>query len=984
MELHDYARPPDDTGIGVHWSAGNAGAVGMGEVRDYWLPQLIHLGVKWVKILHDGGLELAELLLQNDIMPIVRLYRLRPNSSDPQPGKGTLGDRELEALERYISIGVRYFEFNNEPDLHGEWEGAQVPDNAETIVARNAIIDMVTILERGGYPSIPATAIGTKWDLVGKIIDLGRRDLFDGPVWIAVHNYDINHPLDYPYDAVNQHGQPLTREEYDELNRQGAWDGQSWGHRSMEWINDQRQWGVNTGHTIHDDPSCWLSYTRFDDLVQDHLGHRLPILSTENGPIVGEDDDPRYATTTPERHRDKVLEMCRIMMGTSERFDPAPPQYFCTAFWLLGGVVLLDGWESSAWYSPTRPGGRLPVVDALQDLPKQPRPDIGPVWEGGVIEGWIRNGAGRELLLDGPVSQIGHVAADEAFCFDGLRAGRYELTVRGTELIEVIRLSEGQPPLTLDVELTSEHIAPPRDSVLRGRVGGGAGYRLRLSGTVDRLTTLAQAETYRFAGLPRGEYTLAVEGTDLSQDGITLDGREERVLDLELAGGWTWELADGGPGPGFGVVRCSVDGIVDLPIRLWTEGWSGMIQFTGSKPEYGPYACEFAPLGGGRYTIEPEGLEVQAQVNVDGSRVLWVEFREQSPPAPGPAVENSRILGRVLGGAAYSVELSGSGMFRHEARVGAGDGTYRFERLPAGTYTLRLLRVTREDVRPGEWYENRAAISDQIREGIVLDGQNDVTINFDVRRTDPCRGTASVAGRLGGGAGETVVLVWPGGYRNERSVGINELFHFHELGSGTYELQVKGIGTTQTFSIDGQQDISLQLWMPGVHTGVIKGNARGGAGRQIVLEWAEGRQERTVASNATFRFENLPPGEYILRLKSTSVASDPIFLAESAIAEVRLDLEPAEAIEHYLLLGRQPLDHVSFLTVLRYAARFGPGVGSDVQQALRATHVTIIGDADQVSAADEEILRARGCRVHRIGQDVPATLELLLKEGRPY
>ena len=983
MDLQDYPRPPNDTGIGVHWSAGHPAAVGMRDLREYWLPQLVALGVKWVKILHDGGLEFAQLLLQNDIMPIVRLYRLRPNSLDPSPGKGTLGVEEIEYVERYVSIGARYFEFNNEPDLHGEWEGAQVPANAEVIVARNGIIDMVTILERGGCPGVPATSIGGKWDLVGKIIELGRRDLFHGPVWIAAHNYDINHPLDYPYDAVNQQGQQLTREEYEELNRQTAWDGRTWGNRSLEWINEQRSRGVNTGHTIHDDASCWLRYARLDDLVQDHLSRPLPILGTENGPIVGEDDDPRYPTTTPELHRDKVLEMCRIMMGTSEQFDPAPPQLFCTAFWLLGGVVLLDGWESHAWYSPSRPGGRLPVVDALKTLHKQPRPDFPPIWEEGAIAGWVRSGAGRSLLLDGPVSRSTQVSGDEGFGFEYLRAGRYQLMVRGTELSEEVRLSAAEPLRTVEMELTRDHILPPRQSVLSGTVSGGEGYTLALSGTVDRLTTLSETETYRFADLPGGTYTLTLEGTTVSESDITLDGQEERVVDLMLLEEWTWEASDGGPGPGFGLVRCSVEGLLNLPVRLWTDGWSGIVRLTGSKSEYGPYACEFAPLGQGHYYVEPEGLDVRADIDVNGSRVVWLEFRKQVTAPPPTSAEESVISGHVIGGASYALELIGTGVSRREARI-ADDGSYRFEGLPPGTYTLRLLRVVRHDVRPGESYESMAAIEGQVREGVEIDGRSDVTCDFDVQRYDPIRGASTLRGTLHDGAGRTVVLVWPGGYRNERAAGDDGSFLFHDLGGGTYELLVPGTGIIQAFEADGRNEVSLELQMPSMDSGTIWGSVRNGAGRQIVLEWADGRQESILTSDGTFRFSDLPPGEYTLRVQGAPVMEGPIRLGDGEAVEVLLDVPQAKTLGHCLLLGRVIDDRQTLLAAMRYAARFSPLVCDDVERACRATHVTIIGGPEDISEADEQTLRDGGCEVHRIDTEIAGTLEILVKEGRAF
>jgi hypothetical protein len=92
MDLNDYPRPANDTGIGIHWSAGQAAAVGMGKIRDFWIPELRAMGVKWVKIFnHDGALDFCELLLAEGFFPIVRLYRPpRPWASGGQ-GAGPPG-----------------------------------------------------------------------------------------------------------------------------------------------------------------------------------------------------------------------------------------------------------------------------------------------------------------------------------------------------------------------------------------------------------------------------------------------------------------------------------------------------------------------------------------------------------------------------------------------------------------------------------------------------------------------------------------------------------------------------------------------------------------------------------------------------------------------------------------------------------------------------------------------------------------------------
>ena len=132
MDLRDYPRPKGDTGIGVHWSAGFPAAIGLGQIEDSWIPEIQAMGVKWVKLAqHDGGLELAELLLKHDIMPVVRLYRFQPNP-------GTLDVAALRWVKEYVAAGVRYFEFNNEPDLALEWQNDLVPPDALEIVARNA------------------------------------------------------------------------------------------------------------------------------------------------------------------------------------------------------------------------------------------------------------------------------------------------------------------------------------------------------------------------------------------------------------------------------------------------------------------------------------------------------------------------------------------------------------------------------------------------------------------------------------------------------------------------------------------------------------------------------------------------------------------------------------------------------------------------------------------------------------------------------
>jgi hypothetical protein len=651
MELRDYPRPKNDTGIGVHWSAGFASAIGLGGIEQTWLPDLIAMGVKWVKVAnHDGAMGFVELLLKHDIMPIVRLYR-------PQPNPGVLDAKGLQAVSDYVAAGVRYLEFNNEPDLGVEWQGGERPADALTVVARTAIVDMEAILQRGGYPAVPALATGTTWDIVGEICHLGRRDLFSQPVWQALHNYSLNHPLDYPYDPGNQQGAPYTAEFYSRIAGE-QWGANAWQGWSLERVNEERRNHSNPGATAFEDPSCWRAYERYDRLIRDQIGRSLPILATEDGYIVGERPDPRYPATTPQLHAAQTLEACRCMMGTSTRFDHAPDYFFCTAFWLLGNYTLGSWqpmWEGAAWYSTRWPGNRLPIVDALKAEPKQVRPWRGETGVSGRVTGQVRGGAGLAVEVsraDG-WRLTGRAGADERYEFADLRLDAYRVSIPAAGKHQDVTLTRERPAATAHFDVTGTVITP-ENSVIRGIVHGGRGRLVRLTRPADgwqaEQTTAADG-AFRFTGLRAGTYSLAVVDTNLAQPGIVVDGRSEAVVEL-AAPGWGWEVGDGGPGPGFAVVRCRVKGRPGVDVRLWTTGWEGIVQRTGSKAEYGPDACEFAPLGPGRYSVQPQDLAgaegLVADVALDGRRVAWVTFSESvsQPPAEPPERRPSRRLSR--------------------------------------------------------------------------------------------------------------------------------------------------------------------------------------------------------------------------------------------------------------------------------------------------------------------------------------------------
>lgn len=912
MDLRDYPRPKNDTGIGVHWNAGFPAAVGLGQIRDFWLPELIAMGVKWVKIArHDGGMDFVELLLKNDIMPIIRLYR-------PQPNPGVLDEATLKTVSDFVAAGVRYFEFNNEPDLGGEWQNGYVPPDAVTIVARNAIVDMEAILERGGYPGVPALLPGSKWDLVGEICRLGRRDLFAEPVWQAIHNYSLNHPLDYPYDAGNQQGAPYTAEFYNRLASE-QWNGSAWRDYTLDRVNEERARNKNPGATAFDDPSCWRAYERYDKLIRDQIGRSLPILATENGYIVDERPDTRYPATTPNLHAAQTLEACRIMMGTSTRFDHAPDYYFCTAFWLLANYNLghwAPQWEGQAWYSGRWPNGRLPIVDALKEEPKQVRQWRGEVGVAGRVTGVARGGAGLTVQLtplEGPLPpgwpRTARVAADGRYEFGDVPLGRYRVSLAETDKSLEVTLTRERPAATANFDLGS--VVEVTASTVRGVVRGGAGLKVRLSRPADGWSqeqTIAEDGRYRFNGLAAGVYAVLLVDTGVGQGDITLDGRNEAVIDL-AAPGWGWEVTDGGASPGFGVIRCRVKGRPNVPVALWTGGWSGMTQRTGSKSEYGADACEFAPLGAGRYQLQPEGIDVIAEVAIDGRRVVWVTFSENAA-APARA---GTIRGTVTNGAGRTVRLLRPPAPAPVGQVQAAtDGSYQFEKLVAGNYAVQVLRGGADT----------EVLAEQAN--IVLDGLSAVQVDLTVS-DQQAAGLRAAVEDGGPGPGFSVVRcqvvgqpgcavsLWTDGWG-----GITQLTgskpeygpdvcEFAPLGPGRYFIELeepRGTG-------DARRMVREQITLPANRilwvrfrseparpaeppqpeeppappsSSSISGAVVNGDGLLVILTGPGITQEASV-TDGRYRFTGLPAGVYRLAV----AAADPALGKLAERSEVSLD-----------------------------------------------------------------------------------------------
>ena len=453
-------------------------------------------------------------------------------------------------------------------------------------------------------------------------------------------------------------------------------------------------------------------------------------------------------------------------------------------------------------------------------------------------------------------------------------------------------------PITVDLDLSGVVIRPQR-SAIYGVIRNGARRTLilRRNGWEAR-TQAGRDGSYRFEGLPAGTYTLRIDGTEVQRTGIELDGERAVVIDLAVPG-WGYIVQDMGPGPGFSVIRCSVEGQSNLPVRLWAEGWPGIVARTGTKPEYGPHALEFAPLGGGRYFIEPEGLGVRAEVRLDSNQALMVRFSEGPPPTDEePLPRESVIQGRVTGGAGRIVILTWEGG-RQETTVGP-DETYRFEGLAPGIYQVQV------------------ADTDQVRAGIVLDGRNRVTVDFAL--LEPPAAVSVIRGRVIHGGGRRLRLEGPGG-PYETTADPEGRFRFEGLAAGTYRLLVLDSDVVrEDIVVDGRNEQIVELVLPppswaftirdggpGPGFSVIRCSVEGQTGLSVRL-WADGWAGITqrVGSKAEYgpyalEFAPLGPGTYYVEPEGLGVRATVDVPANRVMwVEFRPEASPAKGI----ILGR--------------------------------------------------------------------------------
>jgi len=352
IDMSKYPRPTNDTGVGVHAGANAYHPLGDNEgLYRTILDEMYRCGIRWVKLLDADGssYNACKKTLEMGMMPVVRLYRHRTYP-------GTLTEKQKQIVPQLVSLGVRYVERGNEPNVDWEWQSGTWPGydwNMWTTstfdkLAREWYEDAQVIADAGGFPAIDACSPGGHYDdtLYTKNFLAAIKRMGMGPIsllkecgWIAVHPAGLNHPTNYPDDPVNQKEHP--------------------GQTIDSLFNEK---GLPTGAS-----NCVRKWEAIGNLFYKEMGFLIPIMATEGGYWPRSRNDNRYPEVDVwEQESGWSASQLNYKVLTEMRNNPS--YYMANMPWLwfnrLGANVgeEAEGFENDAW--KRIPGyGNCPVGD---------------------------------------------------------------------------------------------------------------------------------------------------------------------------------------------------------------------------------------------------------------------------------------------------------------------------------------------------------------------------------------------------------------------------------------------------------------------------------------------------------------------------------------------------------------------------------------------------------------------------------------------
>jgi hypothetical protein len=262
--------------------------------------------------------------------------------------------------------------------------------------------------------------------------------------------------------------------------------------------------------------------------------------------------------------------------------------------------------------------------------------------------------------------------------------GAHDMAQRGHDYATIVK------HYYTGVNLSSEVV--PEPGIIRGTVYDQAGQalanvRLRLSRegwSEDKVS--GPDGKYTFTDLVPATYSLLAVDYGTQIDTLVLAPGQEMMVDLVIqvpSQGWTMHIERR---PGLSIMiglmpRAGIEVTVVDPFGNTTR------TFSGSKPEYGVGGWETWAPHVGTYRIL--FLDQAFQVTMNGQYTVLTFHEGQAPPAQGVISGVLRDHAGVPQPGRQITLLSGGGIDARATITGA-DGSYRFDGLPAGTYTLTV------------------------------------------------------------------------------------------------------------------------------------------------------------------------------------------------------------------------------------------------------------------------------------------------------
>ena len=229
-----------------------------------------------------------------------------------------------------------------------------------------------------------------------------------------------------------------------------------------------------------------------------------------------------------------------------------------------------------------------------------------------------------------------------AFVFARLRAGTYRVAVPGTSAAQDVTV-DGTNRVVVSLVVPAPAVVL---GVIRGVVRDSDGapqvgcvVLLTGEGQTSQQETDAQGR-YRFAPLPAGTYRVTVADTDVTADGLFVDGFSETVVDLTVPAPvppWTMQV-ETRPGPRAIAGTFPRAGIPVTISDPWGNHW---LTTSGDKLEHGVGGFEVLLWFDTTYTVR--FLDQEFSVPVDGT-FEFLTFEEAS----APPVEKARLVSRWM------------------------------------------------------------------------------------------------------------------------------------------------------------------------------------------------------------------------------------------------------------------------------------------------------------------------------------------------